>query len=200
MVDRETIDVYDTRAAEYANLLQHQAPDAQLVAFMDLLPEGGAVLDLGCGPATASAHMRAAGFSPDPVDASAAMVILANETFNIGARVMRFDQIDATAAYDGVWANFSLLHAPRSDLPAHFRALANALRPSGVISVGMKTGTGEKRDALGRKYTYVTADELQSQLTNAGFDVIGVDTGKSRGLDGVIAPWVVVRARKTIND
>ena len=196
MVDRETIAVYDDRADEYAKMLNKQAPDPQLVAFMNLLPDGGRVLDLGCGPATSSAHMRDAFFRPDPIDASAGMVMLANETYDINARVMTFDEIDMVAEYAGVWANFSLLHDPRTDLPRHFSALAKALLPTGIISVGMKTGTVDERDKIGRMYTYVTVPELSGLLQDAGFTILAVDEGEGIGLAGDLAPWVVIRARK----
>jgi SAM-dependent methyltransferase len=196
MIDRETIDVYDARAKEYATLLNNQAPDPQLVAFMRLLPDGANVLDLGCGPATSSAHLRDAFFRPDPVDASPGMVMLANETFDINARVMTFDDIDMVAVYDGVWANFSLLHAPRPDLPRHLSAIATAMRPDGVFSIGMKTGAGDARDKIGRMYTYVTIPELSQLLEDAGFSILAVDEGEGVGLAGDLDPWVVIRARK----
>ncbi|MBB5720667.1 SAM-dependent methyltransferase [Loktanella ponticola] len=196
MVDRETISVYDTKAADYAKLLNNQAPDPQLVAFMRLLPDGGRVLDLGCGPATSSAHLRDAYFRPDPIDASAGMVMLANETYDINARVMTFDEVNMVGEYAGVWANFSLLHAPRTDLPRHLDAVATALVPQGVLSIGMKTGTAETRDGIGRMYTYVTIPELSGLLNDAGFSILAVDEGEGVGLAGSVDPWVVIRARK----
>lgn len=196
MVDPETIAIYDTAAGEYASKFTKSGPDVQLTAFMDLLPAGGSVLDLGCGPATASAHMRAAGFDCDPVDASDGMIKIANDLHAIGARKLTFDDIDMVAAYDGVWANFSLLHAARADLPRHFAAIATALRDNGIFSVAMKTGSNAARDRLGRMYTYVTISELSDLLTNAGFSILGVDEGMGAGLAGDVSPWVTIRARK----
>jgi len=140
------------------------------------LPAGGTVLDLGCGPARASAHMRDAGFLPDPVDASQGMVTLANETYDINARILTFDQVDMIAAYDGVWANFALLHAPRSDLPD-------------IIA-------GEQRDKIDRLYTYLTVAELRRLLTNAGFTIIATTEGSEVGCAGTNDPFVVMRAHK----
>lgn len=199
MVDQKTISVYDQRADDYARMLNKQAPDPQLVAFMRLLPDGGRVLDLGCGPATSSAHMRDAFFRPDPVDASPGMVMLANETYDINARVMTFDDIDMVADYAGVWANFSLLHADRADLPRHLSAIATALQPNGVLSIGMKTGEGASRDSIERLYTYFTVPELTKLLETAGFAVLDLDEGESAGLSGETAPWAVIRARKEEN-
>lgn len=196
MADKRTLDLYDDKAADYADLVGSAEPDAQLRAFMDALPAGADVLDLGCGPAFASVMMRDAGFNPDPVDGSIGMVTMANDRFDIGARQLLFDDIDMVAAYDGVWANFSLLHAERDDLPRHLFALAVALRDGGILHIGMKTGTGNMRDRIDRFYTYVTEAELTGLLEDAGFSVIGTDTGASAGFDGTVAPWVVMRARK----
>ncbi len=197
MVDAKTIAFYDGAADKYANLTSTGEADARLLAFMALLPAGARVLDLGCGPARASVHMRAAGFHPDPVDASRGMVTLANEAHDIGARLLTFDDIDMVAAYDGVWANFSLLHAPRVDLPRHLAAIAAALREGGILHIGMKTGKGEARDQIDRKYTFVTLPELQGLLQGAGFAVIGIDEGREKGCAGTDDPFVVMRARKT---
>ena len=196
MADAKTIAIYDTKAQAYAEMVSRDAPDAALQVFMDALPPGGRVLDLGCGPGKSSAMMRDAGFVPDPVDASAGMVALAQEKYGLEARLATFDALTGEAIYDGVWANFSLLHAPRADLPRHFAAISHALRPRGIFHVGMKTGTDAKRDGLGRKYTYVTVPELRGLLEDAGFAVITEKTGAEAGFDGVVAPWVVMLAKK----
>lgn len=193
--DDETVGVYDARAAEYAAMVGAK-PDAALVAFMADIPAGGRVLDLGCGPAAASAHMRAAGLVPDPVDASQGMVDLANETYGIGARLGVFDDIAGVADYDGVWANFCLLHAPREALPRHLGAIAKCLKPFGQFHIGMKTGDGAQRDAIGRMYTYVTVAELREMLTDAGFKVTAERVGFEAGFAGTEDPFVVMRAVK----
>ena len=193
--DARTIAVYDRRAGDYADRFASARPDPRLQAFIDALPPGARVLDLGCGPGNASAFLRAAGMIPDPVDAAPAMVALANARHGLGARLASFDDIDAAEAYEGVWANFSLLHAPRADLPRHLRALHWALVAGGIFHIGMKTGQGEARDRMGRFYSFVTRDELADLLSEAGFTALAVDEGEEVGLAGTLDPYVVVRAR-----
>jgi len=188
--DPRTLAAYDANAAEYADRFRTDEPDRDLQAFIDALPRGARVLDLGCGPGDASAFLRAAGLRPDPVDAAPAM----NGRYAVGARLGTFDDIDASAGYEGVWANFSLLHAPRADLPRHLAALHRALVPGGLLHLGMKTGTGEGRDRLDRFYTYVARHELLGLLDAAGFDVIAEREGADPGLAGPVEPWIVVRA------
>jgi len=196
MPDAKTIAFYDAAAERYANMTGTDAPSDQLVAFMALLPPRAHVLDLGCGPARASVHMRDAGFVPDPVDASQGMIDLANETHQIGARKLTFDDVDMVNTYDGIWANFSLLHAPRADLPRILAALATALHANGVLHVALKTGSGEARDDIDRLYTYLTVTELHDLLTTAGFAVIATVEGHEIGCAGTDDPFVAMRARK----
>lgn len=194
-VDRRTIDAYEANATAYAKRFRVIRLTPPLKAFIDALPSGARVLDLGCGPGDASAHLRAAGIQPDPVDASPAMVALANDRHGIGARLGTFDDVNAEAAYDGVWANFSLLHAPGADLPRHLAAIHRALKPGGLFHIAMKTGSGEVRDRLGRSYTYVGRHELAALLAEAGFTIIAAANGRERGLAGTLDPFVIFRAR-----
>ena len=198
--DARTLAAYAANAAAYADRFALNQPDALLAAFLAALPPAAHVLDLGCGPAAASAFMRAAGHFPDPVDASPAMVALANERHAIGARIATFADLTAIARYDAVWANFSLLHAPRAALPSHLAAIHTALKPGGLFHIAMKTGSGEIRDPLDRLYTYVTPDELASLLHSAGFTILTTHTGVERGLAGNDDPFVAVLSRAAVKE
>ena len=196
MADKRTIDVYDEKAAEYIKLTATSAPDAHLQGFIDAVVPGGVVLDFGCGPATASAHMRAAGLRPDPLDASQGMVDLANDTYAINARLGTFDDLTEIGRYDGVWANFSLLHASHADLPRYIKAIATALKPAGVFHIGMKTGEGQARDSIERLYSYISVQDLRGLISDAGFDISFTQEGKDTGLSGSVDAFVIMRAIK----
>ena len=196
-VDQKTIAVYNEKAADYAARFDTNAkPGAHLRRFIETLPSGGDVLDLGCGTAGASRHMMAAGLNVDAMDASAEMIRVAAEVNGVTARQDTFDDLDAVDAYDGVWANFSLLHAPREKLPLHLAAIVRALRAGGVFHIGMKTGAGTTRDHLERKYTFVSETELRDLLTDAGLEIVAQDVGHEVGLAGTDDWWIVVMAVK----
>ena len=192
--DRQTIALYDAQAAAYAACAPAERP--RLAAFLADLPAGGHVLDLGCGPGHAAAQMVKAGFEVTALDASAEMAAYARRTYGLEVMVADFHHVTGDAVYDGVWANFSLLHAPRDEMPGHLAALVRALKPGGSLHIGLKTGTGEARDGLGRLYTYYTEDEIAGLLEAAGLAVLSRDTGADPGFDGVLAPWIVLRARR----
>jgi len=197
MADARTIATYDARAAEYATLLSLDKPDDTLQAFIDLIAPGGRVLDLGCGPGAASAHMRDAGLRPDPIDASEGMIAIARAKFKLDARIATFDDIGCKDVYDGIWANFSLLHAPREKLAGHIAALVAALRQGGVFHIGMKTGEETMRDAIDRYYTLVTVDTLEKLLSDAGLRLTFQKEGIEKGLAGTMDPYVIMRGEKS---
>ncbi len=190
--DRETLLVYETRAHDYAEMVGRAAAPG-LADFAATLPQGGHVLDLGCGPGDSARRFLDAGFTVDAVDAVPAMVSRAKE-LGVPARQATFDQIDTLDTYDGIWANFSLLHAPRAEFPGHLARLHRALKPGGRLHIGMKLGTGEARDRLGRFYTYYSEDELMRHLTEAGFTPTITRHGAGTGLDGTRSPWIWVQA------
>ena len=192
--DKETLAVYATKAADYASMMDEFANDPRLVAFIGTLPTGAHVLDLGCGPGWAAAQMAEAGLRVDATDASPEMVEMAGQLEGVTARVATFDEITGTDLYDGIWANFSLLHAPRRDMPRILAALHRALKPGGLFHIGVKTGTGEHRDSLGRLFTYYTADELHGLLKQAGFAPFSSYTGRDAGLSGEPADWITITA------
>jgi SAM-dependent methyltransferase len=179
--DRQTLTVYDAQAEAYAARRDGWI-EPGLPEFMAQLPAGGSVLDLGCGPGDSALNMQQAGFRVDAVDASAEMVKAAN-ALGVNARQATFDEIEGEAVYDGVWASYSLLHAPREAMPGHLARLRRALKPGGYFHIGMKLGTGAKRDPLGRLYTYYGEDELEGLLRTAGLTPVARELSSGIGLD-----------------
>ncbi|SPF78615.1 Trans-aconitate 2-methyltransferase [Aliiroseovarius pelagivivens] len=191
--DRQTLDVYDAQAAEYeARVATKDTPG--LDGFIAALPRHAHVLDLGCGPGLTAKQMMDHGLTVDATDGSDAMVQRARD-HGVPARRALFHQIDGRSLYDGVFANFSLLHLPRTEMPAMLTRLHRLLKSRGVLHIGVKLGAGDARDDLGRFYTYYQQDELEELLTLAGFAIITRILGKGTGLDGRSSDWIVLHAR-----
>lgn len=197
MADKQTLAVYAQRAADYAKRFGNEGGSPHLKAFLAEAVPGGRILDLGCGPAFAAAAMKRAGFKVEAWDASPEMARIARHANDVDVRVAAFDDLSDIARFDAVYANFSLLHAPKADMPGHLARIARALKPGGLFHIGLKTGTGENRDAIGRFYAYFEDAELTRLVEAAGFRVIRRSTGEETGLDGTVAPWIILLARKT---
>lgn len=196
MADQETLAVYANYAADYAKRFAQDKPDVHLRKFMSALPTEARVLDLGCGTGRTTAFMARAGIEVEGWDASPEMAAVALADHELTIRVATFDELDAIDDYDGIFANFSLLHAPKSEMPDILARIANALKPGGHFHIGLKMGTGEARDKLGRFYAYYSDPEITGLLNDVGLPSIDRSYGADIGLDGEPAPWIILLAQK----
>jgi len=194
MSDPETLRVYEENAADYAALGMTDGQIASLDGFLAQVTPKGHILDIGCGPGLHAAYMQTRGFRVSAIEPAAAFRAEAISR-GIDVRAGGFDDISDTATYDGVWASFCLLHARRADLPRHITAMARALRPGGILFVGMKIGEGEARDRLGRFYTYVTDAELTAMIEATGLTITSRATGTDTGFDGTLSNHILMTAR-----
>ena len=153
MSDSETIDVYNQQIDEYLALAEDLQEEYALDSFARRVIPNGHILDLGCGPGAASAVLQDQGFSVDAVDASAEMVRVAKSQYKVEARCGEFSDINEESVYDGIWANFSLLHATSDELPEILSSLHRALKLNGYFHIGMKVGEGSV------SYTHLRAHE-----------------------------------------
>ncbi|WP_066707963.1 class I SAM-dependent DNA methyltransferase [Celeribacter ethanolicus] len=187
-----TIAIYDAQAGAYAarNAELFELPQAQ--AFANKLPEAARILDFGCGPGQYSGWFANQGFHVDAWDASAEMLRLAAQHKGIITRLARLNELSETGRFDGVWANFSLLHAERADLPDLLTRIHHALTPSGVFHIAMKLGTGAGPDKIGRYYTYYGEAELEDLLSAAGFKIMEKHLFDGVGLDGTAGHYITL--------
>jgi ubiquinone/menaquinone biosynthesis C-methylase UbiE len=195
-LDTETIKYYDKSAESYLDKVCNTYPDSDLLSFINSIKSGGTVLDLGCGPGNSSAMMQSAGLNVQASDCSQKMVDIAKNKFNVDAIKAEFKELSEIDLYDGVWANFSLLHAPRTEMLSNLKKINRSLKKKGYLHIGLKIGNGEKRDTLGRQYTYYQPKELKSLLISAGFTIntIRLDMDGAISMTGMIEPFMIVTA------
>ena len=186
---------YNERADAYDGSFARATPDADLLAFMAELRPGGRVLDLGCGPGNSAQILAKAGFSAEASDVSEEMVRIAVARPGVSARMESFDEIDPSPRYDGIWANFSLLHSPKRDFHRHLRLVAQMLVPGGILHLGMKLGEGEGPDPVGRHYAYYSTSELKDALSDVGLTLVAERHGTVDGMVAKAEPFIILRAR-----
>ncbi len=158
--DSATLGFYAEEAETYAGR-DREADQARLERFARLLPAGGQVLELGCGGGQDSAALIARGFDVTPTDGSPELAAQAALRLGRPVQVLLFENLAASAAYDGIWANACLLHVPRQALPAIIAQVHAALRPGGAFYASFKAGETEGRDRFGRYYNYPPATWLR---------------------------------------
>lgn len=192
--DARTILAYADRINEYAELSGSKPEKESLADFLSGIPAGSRIMDLGCGPGFSAAKMRDAGFAVDAMDASPEFAEHARSTYGIDVQIGSFEDLDERDCYAGIWANFSLLHAPKSEMPKLLALIKKALVPGGKLHLGLKLGVGEERDHLGRFYAYYTEAELEALLSEAGLKISSRKCGRGKGLAGTVSDWIVIIA------
>lgn len=168
-----------------------------LHAFLDKLPHGVRILELGCGGGRDAQAMFERGFEVDPTDGVVQMVEKARQRTGLPVRVMRFDELAAVNEYEAVWANASLLHVPFPELPAILRRIHRALGHGGMHFASYKNGGRAGRDSLGRYFNYPTLEQLLSAYEKSGaWSVQCAEEYVGGGYEGGTGPWVAMTLQR----
>ncbi len=93
------------------------------------------------------------------------------------------------AAFDGIFANASLFHVPRQELPRVLRQLAAALKPRGVLFCSNPRGSDEEGWNGGRYGVFHSLAGWRHFMTAAGFTEIG-HYYRPPGLPREQQPWL----------
>lgn len=194
--DARTLAFYAAEAPVYA-ASGAQGASRHLPEFLNALPAGAQILELGCGGGRDAVAMIAAGFDVEATDGCAALARKAGERLGRPVRVLRFADLDAEARYDGIWANACLLHVPRQDLPVILARVHRALRPGGLFAASYKTGRDEGRDRFGRYFNYPDEPWLRAAYGEAAdWASLEITKRTGTGYDGAGTDWFDVQAKR----
>lgn len=190
----DPVNFYDSNAVAYA---ADGGVNPRLTHFMSLVPRGGRILELGTGSGMDAMVMINAGFAVEATDGSRELAKLASDYLGQTVRVMRFEELSAERAYDGIYASASLLHVPRANFPGIVRKIHAALAPNGVLWASFKSGTSEGSDSLGRYYNYLGSEELKSVFAaTAHWAELETEEWQSSGFDRQPTRWTGITARR----
>jgi SAM-dependent methyltransferase len=195
--DAKTLDYYSGDAERYLA----SRPDnisRYLHSFLDQLTVGAHILELGCGAGRDSEAMIAAGFDVDPTDGVPEIAAIAARRLHRDVRIMRFDELRASNEYDAVWANASLHHVPRNQLPSVLQSIFQALKPGGLHFGNYKRGSADSRDAKERHYSHLTLESLRElYASSADWEIVSsLEYEGGDGYEGSDSPWVSITVLK----
>ncbi len=128
--------------------------------FLDLLPQTATILDFGCGSGRDTKYFLDVGMRVDATDGSEELCRLASEYTGIPVRQMLFEELDAKAQYDGIWACSSILHLSQEALKDVLKKMIAALKENGIIYTSFKYGTFEG-ERNGRFFTDFTEETFR---------------------------------------
>jgi SAM-dependent methyltransferase len=150
--------------------------------FAAVLGAGSRVLEIGSGGGRDAALMEELGLQVRRTDITSAFVELLREQGHEADVLdpLTDDLASADGSYDAVWANASLLHVAREDLPTVLRRLADVTRIGGLLRIAVKEGDGDGWSTHGsiagpRHFTYWREAPLGALVEGAGWRAVVVD-------------------------
>ncbi|WP_282344224.1 class I SAM-dependent methyltransferase [Pseudomonas sp. PS02288] len=129
-----------------------------------------ALLDFGCGPGRDLRTFKALGHTPVGLDGTARFVEMARADSGCEVWQQDFLALDLPPErFDGVFANASLFHVPRADLPRVLRQLHATLKPGGVLFASNPRGDNREGWSGERYGAWHDWARWRDYLTAAGF-------------------------------
>ncbi|MEN3968888.1 class I SAM-dependent methyltransferase [Acinetobacter sp. BWR-L5] len=165
----KTIDYYNQHADTFVASTFYVEMEEIYQPFVRYLPDGGNILDLGCGSGRDSLAFKKLGYQVEAIDYSEELVTKVRELTGINVRQQNFYELSELNQYDGIWACASLLHCERKRLPEVLEKILKALKVNGICYTSFKYGAGD-RYKDGRQFTDM--DESQAQSLLKKFDNI----------------------------
>lgn len=126
------------------------------------VPNGGTVLDAGCGVGRDTQYFIRHGFKVSSFDASAKMVELCNQYPFAFCEQKSFADIDYPPTFDLVWACASLLHLNQAEFENAISNLVKTLAPDSCIYFSLKKQIDDRK-TIDRDF-YIYSDEYLTEL------------------------------------
>lgn len=155
-----TLNYYNTNAHSFVSSTLSIDFSQTQDRFLRLLPSAASILDFGCGSGRDTKYFLDAGMQVDATDGSEELCRLASEYTGIPVRQMLFEELDAKAQYDGIWACSSILHLSQESLKDVLKKMIAALKEHGIIYTSFKYGTFEG-ERNGRFFTDFTEETFR---------------------------------------
>jgi SAM-dependent methyltransferase len=148
---QQTINYYEQNAEDFYNRTVDVDLGQVYDKFLEHIPDNGHILDAGCGSGRDSLYFLQQGYRVTAFDAAPQMVELSSQLIDQPVLCAKFQEIDFTAEFDGIWACASLLHA---------------LVAGGVIYASFKHGNREvtRNGRFFNYYDQTSFNELIAQL------------------------------------
>ncbi len=171
-ISQVTIMHYERSARAYWEGTRNHDVSQNYAAFLDAI-EGDppyTILDLGCGPGRDLCYFRSLGHEVVSLDGSKKFVAMARRYSKCEILHQDFLAMALPESYfDGVFANASLFHVPRQELPRVLHELSETLKPRCVLFCSNPRGNNEEGWSGDRYSSFYHSSTWRKYVTAAGF-------------------------------
>lgn len=195
----DSIDYYSKYASIYFENTIDLNMEEILDKFIDLLPEGATVLDLGCGSGRDSFYLMEKGLDVTALDGSMQLCELAE--IHIGQDVlnMRYEEIDFDNVFDGIWACASLIHIKAEDIDDILNKVIRSLKTNGILYMSFQYGdfSGFRNQRYFKDYNTRTLKELISK--HEELEILDIWKTDDVRVEREDDNWINIIVKKTYN-
>jgi 2-polyprenyl-3-methyl-5-hydroxy-6-metoxy-1,4-benzoquinol methylase len=169
---------YSKIAKEYYSEKDLFKNEKEIQVFMSHLPEGGTVLDIGCGGGIPVLRTLVDnGFDAKGIDFSQGMLDLAKKNVPEAELILGdITKIDLEfESFDGIISTYAFIHIFRTQHPLLYMKIFSWLKPGGIMLVSTaSTEWEEVHDYFGvpMAWSQPAARESLQLVHNAGFEII----------------------------
>ena len=197
----QTIDAYERSAKEclarWGKRRYRQPP--LLVQWLQHLPAGARLLDLGCGGGQDAGTLDQRGYRIVGVDRTSALLSAGRRRYPL-LSLVRADVRDLpfqATSFDGLWAAASLMHVPKPKARQILAVLYRLTRPGGLfaatVTYGAKSRLVTDGWVPGRYFARWKKDELGRAVHRAGWTILELNVVVNRERKG---RWLNLIAQK----
>ncbi len=190
--DQETDDVlntYEKIAADYATTVKSDVLDHRYIEkFLLLFKPGQKILDIGVGTGTLSAEMKENhGLDVTAIDFSKEMLDIARKN-HADLKILRMDLRDLNfkdESFDGIFANYSLIHIVEGDVADSIKGMNRVLKPGGLLYLALQEPITPMdkdgyyplayRPELKMFINLFTEDEIKNHLVKTDFKIVSIE-------------------------
>ena len=172
LISQKNLAYYDQNALSFYEGTKNHDVSQNINALLRAIDPGTSfhILDFGCGPGRDLLTFKNLGHVAVGLEGSPQFAQLARMNSGCEIWVQDFLDLDLPANYfDGIFANASLFHIPKQQLPKVISNLWATLKPNGILFSSNPRGNNEEGWQDGRFGSYHDLKGWQSFLTNANF-------------------------------
>jgi SAM-dependent methyltransferase len=197
----QTIDAYERSAKECVtrwSKRRNRRPPL-LVEWLQHLPAGARLLDLGCGGGQDAGDLDRRGYCVVGLDRTSALLSAGRRRYR-SLPLVSADLRDLpfqAMSFDGLWAAASLMHLPKPVARRILADLCRLVRPGGLLAVtvthGVKSRLVTDGWVPGRYFARWRKDELARAVRRAGWTILELKVITNRERKG---RWINFIARR----
>lgn len=194
-MNKKTIEFYNKNAQCYTASTISIDVSKEIKDFLIGIPNGGYILDVGCGSGRDLKIFSALGYGVQGIDASEELVKIAKKNSGVPVESKNFLEIDYQNQFDGIWCMASLVHLKKDELQIVLEKLYEAMKPNAKLYASFKWGSGESYDEKGRFFSYWKEEEIKEIFKSIDkFKNINFELAKTDKLGRTNTQWLNVYA------